>query len=96
MKNIKLMADYQCYPLWHMSPDEYGDIDPCELPISEALQVRLLRWAALYNETLDVDYPPNSKFKSEELEREFKQEGERLAESLRNELGPDFSIFLKV
>ena len=95
MKNIKLMADYQCHPLWYMSPDEYRDIAPCELPISEELQKRLSKWAAIYDETLDADYPPNSGFKSEELEREFKREGERLAESLRNELGPDYSIFLK-
>lgn len=95
MKNIKLMVDYQCHPLWNMSPDEYGDIAPCELPISEELQERLSKWAAIYDETLDADYPPNSGFKSEELESEFKREGERLAESLRNELAPDFSVFLK-
>jgi hypothetical protein len=79
-----------------MSPDEYGDMDPCELPISKELQKRLLKWAAIYDETLDVDYPPNSGFKSEELEREFKLEGERLVISLRDELGPEFSVSLKV
>ncbi|SDU23561.1 hypothetical protein [Pseudomonas orientalis] len=96
MKKIKLMADYQCHPLWNMSPDEYGDIDPCDLPISKELQLRLSKWANMYDETLDADYPPNSGFKSEELEREFKREGERLAESLRSELGPAFSVSLKV
>lgn len=96
MKNIKLMADYQCHPLWNMSPDEYGDIDPCELPISKELRLRLVKWAAIYDETLDADYPPNSGFKSEDLEREFKREGEQLAECLRSELGPDFSISLKI
>lgn len=96
MRNIKLMADYQCHPLWNMSPGEYGDIDPCELPISKGLQLRLSKWAATFDETLNADYPPNSGFKTEELEREFKREGKRLAESLRNELGPDFSISLKV
>ncbi|PMV22406.1 hypothetical protein C1X21_28020 [Pseudomonas sp. FW305-3-2-15-A-LB2] len=90
------MADYQCHPLWNMSPDEYGDIAPCGLPISEELQLRLSKWAAIYDETLNADYPPNSGFKSEELEREFKREGERLAECLRNELGPDFSILFKL
>lgn len=96
MKNIKLMADYQCHPLWNMSPDEYGDIDPCNLPISEELKLRLSKWAFTYDETMDADYPPNSGFKSEELEREFKQEGEQLAEILRDELGPDFSIVFKI
>ncbi|CAD5201617.1 hypothetical protein [Pseudomonas sp. FEN] len=68
---------------------------PCELPISKELQERLLKWAAIYDETLDVDYPPNSGFKSEELEREFKSEGERLVISLRNELGQNFLYLLK-
>ncbi|MDR6236878.1 hypothetical protein [Pseudomonas oryzihabitans] len=95
MKYIKLMADYQCYPIWNMSPGEYGDMAPCELPISKELQERLLKWAAIYDETLDVDYPPNSGFKSEELEREFKFEGERLVASLRDELGPGFFVSLK-
>lgn len=29
----------------------------------------------MYDNTLDVDYPPNSGFKSEELEREFRSWG---------------------
>jgi hypothetical protein len=96
MKNIRLMADYHCYPLWNMSLEEYGDMAPSELPISEELQLKLLAWAATYDETLDVDYPPNSGFKSRELEQEFKREGERLVENLKIELGPDFCISLKV
>jgi hypothetical protein len=79
-----------------MLPEEYGDIDPCELPISKELQMRISKWAAIYDETLDVNYPPNSGFKSEEAEREFRQEGERLAIMLREELGTDFSVVLKV
>jgi len=79
-----------------MSPGEYGDIAPCELPISKELQERLLKWAAIYDKTLGVDYPPNSGFKSEELGREFKSEGERLVISLSGELGPEFSVSLKV
>ncbi len=55
-----------------------------------------MKWAAIYDETLDVEYPPNSGFKSEELERDFKLEGERLVINLRDELGPGFSVSLKV
>lgn len=79
-----------------MSPGEYRDIAPSELPISEELQVRLLEWAATYDETLDPDYPPNSGFKNEGLERKFKLEGELLVECLRNELGPAYSVFIKI
>jgi hypothetical protein len=45
MKNIKLMADYQCHPLWNMSPGEYGDINPDDLPISQELKDQLNAWA---------------------------------------------------
>jgi hypothetical protein len=69
---------------------------PWELPISKELQERLIKWAAIYDETLDVDYPPNSGFKTNELECEFKFEGERLAKDLRGELGLEFSVSLKV
>jgi hypothetical protein len=96
VKCIKLMADYQCYPIWNMSPGEYGDMAPCELPISKELQERLLKWAAIYDETLDVDYPPNSGFESEELESKFKLEGQRIVISLRDELGPEFLVSFKV
>ena len=45
MKTIKLMPDYQCYPLWDMTPGEYGDLDPMTLPIPELLQSQLMDWA---------------------------------------------------
>lgn len=95
MKYIKLMADYQCYPLWNMSPGEYGDVSPSDLPISNELKLRLLKWAAIYDETLDMDCPSNSGFKDEALEHEFRHEGELLAECLRNELGSNYIITLK-
>lgn len=41
MKEIKLMADYHCYPLWGTTPDDFGDISPDELPISLGLKIAL-------------------------------------------------------
>jgi len=89
---IRLMADYQCHPLWDLTIDQYGDIDPAGLPLSEALRLRLAEWARLYDETLNMDSPQDSGFKSEALETEFKTEGHRLAEYLRKELGPNFTV----
>ena len=46
MNLIKLMADYQCHPLWNLSPGEYGDIDPSNLPTSEGLKQEPAKWAS--------------------------------------------------
>lgn len=75
-----------------MTIDQYGDIDPAGLPLSEALRLRLAEWARLYDEALSMESPQDSGFKSEKLEREFNVEGHRLAECLRNELGPTVAV----
>lgn len=92
MKAIKLMADYQCHPLWDMTTGQYGDIDPADLPLSEELKRRLNEWARRYDETLNMESPQDSGFKNDSLETEFNVEGHRLAECLRNELGPTYAI----
>jgi len=92
MKMIKLMTDYECHPLWHIGPDEVGDIDPATLPVSNELKADLAQWAEAYDQTLDRDDPPNSGFESEALEAEFIAQGRRLAERLREELGADFIV----
>lgn len=96
MKAIKLMANYECHPLWHASNDQFGDIAPEDLPLSEGLKSRLHEWARLYDETQDKDSPLNSGFKSEELEAEFKAKGHRLATQLQNELGSDFVVITQI
>ena len=96
MRKIKVMADYQCHPLWDMSPGKYGDIDPNTLPISDDLKQKFLKWARAFDDTLDTTNPVNSGFESEEAEAAFKAEGIRLAEQLQDELGSDFSVSVKV
>lgn len=92
MKHIKLMADYDCHPLWDMTSGKYGDVSPDELPISKKLQSRISEWAAEYNETLDRENPENSGFASEELEHEFKKEGALIADLLQTELDSDYRV----
>jgi hypothetical protein len=92
MKRLKLMPDYQCFPIWNISPGEYGDVNPAELPISKVLQLDLSRWAAAYDGTLNLEYPPASGFVSEEAGRAFEEEGTRLLTLLRDELGPGFVV----
>lgn len=92
VKVIKLMTDYECHPLWHVGPDEFGDIDPATLPVSDERRLELAHWDKDYDQTLDMDDPPSSGFESEALEAEFKAQGHRLAERLRDELGTDFIV----
>ncbi len=54
-KKIKLMADYQCYPLWDM--EEIGNIDPNKLPISIVLKRQLNTWAECYDDLLVTKEP---------------------------------------
>jgi hypothetical protein len=81
VKTIKLMADYGCFPLWWAS-GEVGNIDPNDLPLSPELRQLLADWARAFDQTLNQDYPPDSGFKSEVDEVEFKQQATRLAAQL--------------
>lgn len=71
MKIIKLSTDYHCWPLWGVSPNELGNINPNDLPISEELKNKLNEWADIYDSTLNQEYPPNSGFDSKEQEQLF-------------------------
>lgn len=96
MKNLKLMADYQCHPLWDMSPGMYGDIDPNTLPISTELRQKIADWARFFDESLDIEDPVNSGFNSDEIKAEFKVQGIKLAEQLQQELGSEFVVSFTV
>lgn len=92
MRTIKLMADYQCFPLWEASPGDFGNIDPKDLPISRALQEALMAWAMKFDSTLNLDDPATSGFDSDEGAEEFRKEGEVLARRLQEELGPTYQV----
>jgi hypothetical protein len=96
MKTIKLMADYQCHPLWDVSPDNYGDIDPEILPISRTLKGELTKWARTYDATLNMADPAKSGFENKKAEANFKHQGQLLASRLQEELGTDFRIEIKI
>ena len=86
MKSIKVMPDYDCFPLWAHGNNEVGNIDPASLPISNSLISRLNEWAAEYDKTLDQNYPPNSGFQNKEAEVKFVIRGYSLAKELKAEL----------
>jgi len=96
MKTLKLMADYQCFPLWGASPGEIGNIDPDSLPISISLRDKLLDWADVYDSTLNLEDPATSGFENVDAVEAFKAQGMRLANQMREELGPEFVVLLQM
>ena len=92
MPTIKVMADYRCFPLWHCGGDIVGDLDPAELPISKALQDDLMAWAEAYEESFDWDDPMASRPWTEAETAAYRLAGDRLADRLRAELGPDWTV----
>jgi len=94
MKRIKLMADYDCWPLWKASGSEAGDIDPWSLPLSESTRRSLKDWASHYNSWLNRDDPRLSGPRSDADREAFNAEGRRLWKVLRSEL-PDYDVIYK-
>ncbi len=81
---IKLMADYDCWPLWKLS--EMENIDPKTLPLLATIQQSLDSWAQSYDSTLNRDDPLQSVFETPEAANAFNAEGWRLWACLRQEL----------
>ena len=78
MRVIKLMADYQCFPLWEACLGQVGNIGPEDLPISHELKTELYDWAQIYDETINMDDPLSSGFQCDSDESEFKKIGNEL------------------
>lgn len=91
-RRLKLMADYDCHPLWGVSADDLGDVDPASLPISAALVAALAVWAEDYDATLVRDDPAASGFTDAAAEAAFRARGEVLAARLADELGPAWTV----
>ncbi len=90
-KILKLMPDYQCFPLWKTG-GEIGNVDPDDLPLTNDLKVALRNWSACYDRTLNQEYPPDSAFASPAEEEAFEVEGRRLWQTLQEQLGPDYRV----
>jgi hypothetical protein len=88
-ERLRLMADYQSWPLWRDGGD---NVDPASLPISPGLQERLIGWAARFDATLDHSDPLSSGFPDDAAERRFEADGVDLWKDLRAELGDGYSV----
>lgn len=89
---VKVMAEYESFPLWRTNSGGPANIDPASLPISDELAQALLDWADSYDRTLDRDDPLSSGFPDAAAENYFYAQGEQLARQLAAELGPNYAV----
>lgn len=92
MEKIKLMADYECYPLWHHSGNKIGNINPDTLPISNSLKNELNKWAETFTKTLNSDDPLHSGFATFSEKLVFNEQGRKLQEQLQTELCNSYEV----
>lgn len=91
-RSLKLMADYECSPLWEQTETGTDDIDPEGLPISQGLRDALNARAQRYDDTLDRDAPCRSGFLNPEAEATFNADGQALLDRLKAELGQKYTL----
>lgn len=95
IKKIKLMADYQCWPLWYKEgfDGKVGVIDPDELSLSSETSERLIRWGKRFDATLNWDNPLDESYRFSEHDlKDFEQEGISLWKKIQEELGSDYEV----
>lgn len=90
---IKVMADYECHPLWMTGPD-LGEVAPDDerLQLSPELAGRLTAWAEEFDGTLNLDDPISSGFLTREREESFAVTGELIARELARVLGSAWRV----
>ncbi|HEY9908451.1 MAG TPA: hypothetical protein V6D18_12695 [Thermosynechococcaceae cyanobacterium] len=94
VKRIRLGAEYSCWATWYV--DDVGDFNPVKLPISQETLERLNKWQDVFDDTLDHDYPPDSRFPSEEAAKTWSREGIRLWVQLQRELGAEYEVLKRI
>lgn len=87
---LKLLPDYECFALWDI--DSVGNVDPGNLPISDQLKSKISSWEDVYDSTLNADNPSESSFSSEIEEASFDEEGRKIWNYLKEELGGQYEV----
>lgn len=86
---LKLMCDYDCWPLWRPGGE---NVDPSDLPVSDSLRERLVAWSDTYDAILNRDSPADSAFPSPSAEAAWEAEGRELWAALQAELGDGYAV----
>lgn len=95
-RSLKLMADYECSPLWEQTEAGTDNVDPEDLPISQGLRDGLNAWAQRYDDQLDRGDPRLSGFPNLEAEAAFNADGQALLDGLKAELGQEYTLTFQV
>lgn len=96
MPSLRLSAEIQCHPTWLESGRDLRNVAPGTLPVSPGLAADLDEWADRWDAVYDLADPASAAFPSEAEEQRFRRDGEHLAARLRSELGPDWTVHLRV
>ncbi len=91
-ETIKLMADYECFPLWKSGEAGTANLAPENFPLSAEIKKRLISWAEWYDSTLNPDDPISSGFVTKEDEQAFEEEGRSLCKILLKELKGVYNV----
>jgi len=83
-RRVKVMADYDCHPLWTLDEGRYGDFAPETLGLSPELTRDLNAWAEAYTSSLNRDDPANSRW-TDEQHKAHERAGRPLAVRLARE-----------
>ncbi|USX18275.1 hypothetical protein NHH82_20680 [Oxalobacteraceae bacterium OTU3REALA1] len=94
MKLLRLAPDYSCYPIWHDDSavtEDFGDIDPRSLPITDSLADDLISWSNWFDKGVTGAGIENFAWEEGEKDR-FVSSGLHLLDRLREELGHEFIV----
>ena len=81
-----------CYPIWMEEDNFFVPINHYELKISTELKQKIEDWDNQYQSIYVEDYPPDSKFKSEQDEIKFIEIGYEIKKALQCELGNAYGV----
>ena len=96
MTSIRLAAEYGASPIFCTDSDQMRHLELDELPISEQLRRLLKDWDEAFQVTFNDEYPPDSRFPSEQEEIYHLKMGQELSIKLREELGEGYTVTFQV
>ena len=93
MKSIKLMPDYQCWPLWWGDGCDFiGNINPIEMDLPATLHMQLREWADVYDSFINLKKLNGDQPISSLLMREFENFGIQLWQKLTRHLVHQYRV----